>query len=638
MAYTLNDEFTTNDAAPISSPRTCEPGPGTLTVVQNDGQFSISSGTLDLPGQSTPAWEDLGFYSSDGISRANGTCLVADITNSAWFEAALGFASSAGLVSSISSLAHAMQFPSAAGYVQTEDGAEISRAFPTSATGRLMIVLGTAHTKYILHDGTNWYLLWISSDTTSTLYPVFQDYDFQGTLDNFRIFDQGSPYDTDTGLADYYDNSPTVNDTWTGSADLLLHFTVDTLPSSGAAIRVAFRKQDANNLWYVYVNESGNVYLYERISSGNNNRGGDQIASAGDEIKVIADGSNIRLIVNDVVAAYYTSAGFTSATDGQYGGIGGTDGGTISDLGSWPHDLTGDNAPDAEETSVTQTINAAHKELFSTALDATVSPGAVTASAVVADLTTTAHAGTVTPGATTVPASIANLTTAGQSALVYSTGEVNANAGLLTTSGEQASVRADPYIRGGVGSLTASGETGKTNVPQQIQASHSELTVGKPIAGVDAGSVTINGVTYDLTLDAGSALWSGSVAITAGQGALRTFGEHAAVAEGTGVQFVKTQYGTLAVVGESATIDMVPRIRVTWVEFGIPLSNDRMINAKVADLEITDNITLVLTDEDILPRMNISDTGAYVLVLADSNARLVAIRDTGRYILRISDM
>ena len=33
VEFLLRDEFTTPDAAPITSPRTCEPGPGTLTFV-----------------------------------------------------------------------------------------------------------------------------------------------------------------------------------------------------------------------------------------------------------------------------------------------------------------------------------------------------------------------------------------------------------------------------------------------------------------------------------------------------------------------------------------------------------------------------------------------------------------------------
>ena len=642
MAYTINDEFTNADSAPVDSPRTCEPGPGTLTFVQNDNEFSISDGVLNLPGQSTPAWGDLGFYYSSGVSRANGLCLVADITSSLWYEAVLGFATSDALVSSLSNLAHGLAFTSSAGYVENEDGGNLSRGFPTSSMGRLMIVLGTAHTKYIMYDGTDWRLLWISTDTTSTVYPLFQDYEFQGTLDNFRVFDQDAPYDTDTGLADYYDNSPTVNDTWTaGDGDINLHFTIDTLPSAGAAIRVAFRIQDSNNLVYIYVNDSGNVYLYERISGSNNNRGGNITASAGSEVAVHVDGSVVQLFVDGSVATRYDSLGFTSETGGQYGGIGGTDGGTISDLGSWPVYLTGSDEPLTEETAQTQTISAAVEGLTATPPAATVSPGAVTASGTVGALTTTTGAASVTPGTATITGAVGALIAASLTADAYSTGEVNAAVADLATTGESASITAGRVIQGSAALLRASRPIDQTRADVkrgwEVAASVANLTVGKPQASVGLGAVSVSGAVADLTTTTAAASWSGSVTILPSAKLLRAFGEGAAAAEGD-VQFIKQTVLLLGITGESASLDVPTRLRVTWVELGIPLANDRMVNAKIADLTASGQLALWLTEEDILPRMKIAHSGVYSLSLATENMRIVGLKDTGRYLLRIADM
>lgn len=44
--YALNDTFTTAEAAPLASPRTCEPGPGTLTFTDTANKFSISGGNF----------------------------------------------------------------------------------------------------------------------------------------------------------------------------------------------------------------------------------------------------------------------------------------------------------------------------------------------------------------------------------------------------------------------------------------------------------------------------------------------------------------------------------------------------------------------------------------------------------------
>src|SRR5690554_5370131 len=79
IVWLLRDEFLTDEAAPLASPRTAEPGPGTLTLVQNDGQMSISDGKLLIPVQVTPAWGDQGFY-GPAMARIAGRALVTTLT------------------------------------------------------------------------------------------------------------------------------------------------------------------------------------------------------------------------------------------------------------------------------------------------------------------------------------------------------------------------------------------------------------------------------------------------------------------------------------------------------------------------------------------------------------------------------
>jgi hypothetical protein len=55
----LYDTFTTDDAAPITSPRTCEPGPGLATIVDTENKLSISGDNLVCAGGKTvPAFGD----------------------------------------------------------------------------------------------------------------------------------------------------------------------------------------------------------------------------------------------------------------------------------------------------------------------------------------------------------------------------------------------------------------------------------------------------------------------------------------------------------------------------------------------------------------------------------------------------
>lgn len=84
VSYLLYDIFTTADSAPVASPRNCEPGPGVMVSVQNDGQFSITPGVLNLPAQTTPATTDLfaRFQPSAGVTgwaRSTGLMIEFDI-------------------------------------------------------------------------------------------------------------------------------------------------------------------------------------------------------------------------------------------------------------------------------------------------------------------------------------------------------------------------------------------------------------------------------------------------------------------------------------------------------------------------------------------------------------------------------
>lgn len=74
--YLLHDEFTNTEGAPIASPHICLPGPGNLTVVQNDGQFSTASGRLLVPGQTSPAYGDQNVYDAVGRARTPGLSML----------------------------------------------------------------------------------------------------------------------------------------------------------------------------------------------------------------------------------------------------------------------------------------------------------------------------------------------------------------------------------------------------------------------------------------------------------------------------------------------------------------------------------------------------------------------------------
>ena len=72
IVYLLRDQFSTNAAAPLTTPRTCEPGPGTLVIADAGNKLSISSQALQMLATTAFAATMRG----DAISRVAGVALL----------------------------------------------------------------------------------------------------------------------------------------------------------------------------------------------------------------------------------------------------------------------------------------------------------------------------------------------------------------------------------------------------------------------------------------------------------------------------------------------------------------------------------------------------------------------------------
>jgi hypothetical protein len=65
--FLFDDEFTTTQAAPLGTPRTCEPGPGSWAVTDTNNLLSVASGEL-VAGYGTiynPQLQSVDEYGSD---------------------------------------------------------------------------------------------------------------------------------------------------------------------------------------------------------------------------------------------------------------------------------------------------------------------------------------------------------------------------------------------------------------------------------------------------------------------------------------------------------------------------------------------------------------------------------------------
>ena len=240
VPYDLLDEFITADASPVTSPRTAEPDPGTLTLVVTDGTFAIAGADLDFTAQSTPVWGDHGFHAG-AVTRVVGTLLMIDINLSTWEECGLGWHTAAAVVDP-DSAEHAIQANTTDGRLDLQDGVQIYAGLSTSTAYKLAIVLRTTGAFYYLHDGTDWVLMyvWGASGATATLYPMFANLDGAGTLDNLRV------------LSLPYTPTPLAYDTFTRDDSDSLGSTETTGPDGQGCIARAWT--ESNGDWDISSN------------------------------------------------------------------------------------------------------------------------------------------------------------------------------------------------------------------------------------------------------------------------------------------------------------------------------------------------------------------------------------------------
>lgn len=342
LVWLLRDEFTTDQAAPLTSPRTCEPGPGTLTLVQNDGQLSISGGALSFPTQSTAVFGDLGFSSVGSFSRTAGRALLMTITPAVLNRnvVPLAWRSSTGLASNpiFDAAAQAgiyfvdatnrlfIILPSAS--VQLGDG------LWNTSTQALACVLRVSGGAFHIKDGT---LLWVSREGTSTpLYVSFSNHGMSGTLDNFRVADLPAPWDTDYGIATDRKAISAPGDQITMTADAIVEHTF--VAETGVNKFIFVRRTDGNNRWRISCIQAGTtIDLREQVAGVLTTRAtASQTWTNGASYRVvtICEGTTIRVYVNNVLKLTYTLATFNqTATIANVDHAG-------TDFIAWPRTVT----------------------------------------------------------------------------------------------------------------------------------------------------------------------------------------------------------------------------------------------------------------------------------------------------------
>lgn len=262
----LYDAFLTDEAAPLASPRTAEPGPGQLTLVQTGGQFSIAYREMLFTVGTTFGAER--YIDTTQRTRLTGLALTSIINRSAttgngfglgWFNSATPAAPSSNMLAGI------------------QAGSTLTLAYDnlTFIDLGFILPLDTDHEIWSILRSTGSFLIinnvleWVSVASSANAYAGFTNSTAVGRLkERFEEvqFINSSPYTSDYGIATNRLASPVANDTTTSTADGLIEFT--WTPAAAEVMELSFRRTDDNNRYILRCDQAAGIIRVYKVEGG----------------------------------------------------------------------------------------------------------------------------------------------------------------------------------------------------------------------------------------------------------------------------------------------------------------------------------------------------------------------------------
>lgn len=337
----LVDLFTTTEAAPIASPRTAEPGPGTVTITDTAPLMSISSGNLIWTGKTVDVTTPR-LFTTNTQSRVVGRAVMNVLTPGSiapgWRATNTASPNTAAFLFQggvlYSYIATALLN---VGAVTTNGTVEYKTAHIMDRYGAFFLIKGGAFTQWTVMaasdtDAAAWYAgFGVGSASTANV------------IASLRVVDLPTPFNQPYEWATArLAGGRAAADAFTHDADCVLAFTLTTRPSA-SNVDFRFRIQDSSNYWQVTINNAGTITLNEVVAGTPTARG--TAASGlnnGDRIWIYAHATRIQSTVR-LSGAYTSPWTYTSATNFQAatGGLLSAEGtgGSISDIVAWPRVL-----------------------------------------------------------------------------------------------------------------------------------------------------------------------------------------------------------------------------------------------------------------------------------------------------------
>ena len=330
VEFLFCDDFITAEAAPLTSTRTAEPGPGIATIVDTGNNADIVGEEFVISGFVGDG--DPGYW-TDAQTRVAGlgvlcvSVMMDDIT--------LGFDNNqSGLPGGFPAWRNnVVNFRSTSLAVigNLDTSVEYSMFTILRAVGNFLVIKGGLF--------LDWTLLWVEvAGATATLFGSWA-LDFgrigDSTLDTLRISQLPSPWDTDDGIAtSTLDGARSAGDTFTHEADAILEFIATTIPSAGQ-IEYEFRRQGAGDKLRVTIDSAGAIDLDKVVATVVTQLDTDAgPVTNGKRIVIIADGADINVYEDNALTLTTAGGVFTSETAGELESLGTA--GAVDDHKAWP--------------------------------------------------------------------------------------------------------------------------------------------------------------------------------------------------------------------------------------------------------------------------------------------------------------
>jgi hypothetical protein len=310
LTYLLRDEFTTADAAPITSPRTCEPGPGLFDVADATNKFSISGGDLVCSGGQS-AWggdPSYGMGTDNAgtpakVSLDSGYAAFWDFTPGTLGYARVGFATTVNPITMNSTY----WYCHANGNIYLNGTTIVgSRANGTRTKVLLHNRTGTAG-RHLIQDGT---LLWTSTASHTTLaFPALSNYSDAFSLHDFALLDLPangySEWDADFSTVTDSESAPANSTYFDHVADC--HITSTFTFEAGKYYYIYFRGVTGLASWNrLRCLTGGGADLASHSGGTYWSSGG--VFSDGVEYKIdiVCEGSTVKVYVDNVLKTTQT--------------------------------------------------------------------------------------------------------------------------------------------------------------------------------------------------------------------------------------------------------------------------------------------------------------------------------------------